>query len=581
MKEAPFAFNRHAWDGFVSSIKQLATSEEVGGKVKLLFVLLILFLFGINGLNVVNSYVGRDFMTAIEHQNRSGFIRMSLLYIAVFAASTVFAVVYRYTEERLGLLWREWATQRCISGYANHRVYYRLKMKGEIGNPDQRIADDIRTFSVTTLSFVLMFLNGTFTAVAFSGVLWSISPRLFVVSVLYAAAGTFFTFLLGRPLVRLNYDQLDKEANFRSALVYLRGNAESMALSRREGHLIQLGLKTLGDLARNFRRIISINRNVNFFTTGYNWMIQIIPALIVAPLFIEGKVEFGVITQSAIAFTQLLGAFSIIVTQFQSISSYTAVLARLGSLVDAGEREKTAMLSAPNISTGKKVIAYQGLTLRSPRSGRELIKNLSLAIPYGTRVLVRGKDETARAALFHATAGLWEISEGHLVRPRLDQILLLPELPYLPPGTIRELLLRPWPEEEEPIEQSLAAIQVPEDRIVEILRSLKIDSLLAGFGGLDTRHHWENNLPLEDQQLLVVARVLLAAPHFAFFDRPSTTLNPDQVDRVLGLLHEHAITYVTFEDVGHPVRLQYYDAVLELQEGGAWAFTPVQGGNVP
>lgn len=581
MKEGLFKLNRHVWNSAFRSIRQLAASEEVGGKVKLLFSLLILLLLGINGLNVVNSYVGRDFMTAIEHQDRPGFVRMAFFYIAVFAASTVVAVVYRYIEERLGLLWREWATKKFLGGYANHRVYYRLKLKGEIGNPDQRIADDVRTFSVTTLSFVLMFLNGTFTAVAFSGVLWSISPLLFVVSVLYATAGTFFTFILGRPLVRLNYDQLDKEANFRSALVYLRGNAESVALSRREGHLIQLGLNTLGALAANFRRIISINRNVNFFTTGYNWMIQIIPALIVAPLFIEGKVQFGVITQSAIAFTQLLGAFSIIVTQFQSISSYAAVLARLGTLIEASEREKAAVLSATDISVGEKEIVYQGVTLCSPRSGRVLIKGLTLTIPYGTRVLVRGEDETARSALFHGTAGLWDIAEGHIVRPPLDQILLLPELPYLPPGTIRELALRPWPEHDQPVERSLASIQVPEQHILHTLRTLKIDSLLSGFGGLDTRHHWENTLPLDDQQLLVVARVLLAKPQFAFLDRPSTTLSQEKVDWILELLRERGITYVTFEHADHPVRTQYYDAILELKEGGSWAFAPVKEAKIP
>ena len=194
---------------------------------------------------------------------------------------------------------------------------------------------------------MLILLNASLTVIAFSGVMWTISPLLFVVSVLYAAVGTFMTVIFGRPLVQLNYDQLDKEANLRGSLIYLRGNAESVAVSRREGHLIQLSLKYLGDLAMNFRRIIAVNRNVGFFTTGYNWLIQIIPALIIAPLFIDGKVEFGVITQSAIAFTQLLGAFSIIVNQFQSISSYTAVLARLAALAEAREKAKAEEEAAP------------------------------------------------------------------------------------------------------------------------------------------------------------------------------------------------------------------------------------------
>ncbi|PKN65965.1 MAG: ABC transporter [Deltaproteobacteria bacterium HGW-Deltaproteobacteria-15] len=575
MKDERIPINRQTLGSFLLVLRQFATAEKVGRKAVGLFALLIFFLFGLNGLNVLNSYVSRDFMTAIEYRNYEGFVHMALVYIGLFIVITLVSVTYSYTEQLLGLVWREWAAQESIMGYANHRVYYRLKTKGEVGNPDQRIADDIRTFSVTTLSFLLMLLNGTLTVIAFSGVLWTISPKLFIVAVLYSVAGTFLTFVLGRPLVRLNYDQLDKEANFRGSLIYLRGNAESLALSRREGHLIQLSFKNLGDLAANFRRIIAVSRNVGFFTTGYNWLIQIIPALIVAPLFINGKVEFGVISQSAIAFTHLLGAFSLIVTQFQSISSYTATSARLATLKEACEREANAERSNPPFSKDDSRIVYEGVTLRSPRSDRVLIRNLLIEIPQGRRVLVRGEDETARSALFHATAGLWDVSEGKIVRPRLEQILFLPELPYLPPGTVRELLMGPWPEEEGSMQSNLAAIQTSDERIMEALEALKIESLLKGFGGMDKRNHWENTLPLDDQQLLVIARLLVTQPRFAFLDRPSTTLNPGQLDWILALLKERSITYVTFEAKERSVNLNHYDVVLELEEGGAWAWKPV------
>ncbi len=580
MKDQRIPINRQSLGSFFLVLRQFATAERVGRKAVGLFALLLLFLFALNSLNVLNSYVGRDFMTAIEYRNYPGFIRMALVYIGVFVLTTIVTVIYSFTEQHLGLMWREWAVRLSMMGYADHRVYYRLKIKGEVGNPDQRIADDIRTFSATTLSFVLMVLNGTLTVIAFSGVLWSISPKLFVVAVLYAIAGTFLTFALGRPLVKLNYDQLDKEANFRGSLIYLRGNAESVALSRREGHLIQLSMKNLGELAANLRRIIAVTRNVGFFTTGYNWMIQIIPALFVAPMFISGKVEFGVITQSAIAFTHLVGAFSLIVTQFQSISSYTATAARLASLKEACEREMSAAASGTSLCKDIDRIVYDGLTLISPRSGRVLIKDLSIQIVQPKCVLVRGQDETARAALFQSTAGLLEVGGKKILRPPLEQILFLPELPYLPPGTIRELLLGPWPEKADSLESSLEGIQVPEERIMEALSTLKIESLLKGFGGLDTRHHWENTLPLDDQQLLVIARLFLAAPRFAFLDRPGTTLQPEKLDWILGLLKDRLITYVTFEPEDRIVNLDRYDMVLDLAREGAWAWKPVPGGQI-
>jgi vitamin B12/bleomycin/antimicrobial peptide transport system ATP-binding/permease protein len=82
-------------------------------------------------------------------------------------------------------------------------------------SPDQQIAEDVRAFTATTLSFSLMAINSAFTILSFSGVLWSISPLLFVISVVYAAVDSYLTIKLARPLVKLNSDQLDREASFR------------------------------------------------------------------------------------------------------------------------------------------------------------------------------------------------------------------------------------------------------------------------------------------------------------------------------------------------------------------------------
>jgi putative ATP-binding cassette transporter len=300
--------------------------------------LLVTLLLAMNGLNVVNSYVGRDFMTAIERRDWNGFLREGALYLGVFAVITVAAVSYSFTEQRLGLLWREWITQRIVRIYLEDRRYYRLTVSGTLTNPDQRIADDVRTFTTSTLSLALIFVNGVLTILAFSGVLWSISRLLFVAAVVYASIGSVMAVYLGRSLVRLNYDQADREADFRAGLIHVRENAESVALFGREDVLRRRLLQRLDALVGNMRRIIAVNRNLGFFTTGYNNLIQLIPALIVAPLFIRGTAEFGVISQSAMAFAYVVGAFSLVVTQFPSLSSYAAVLARLGPLAGlAGE----------------------------------------------------------------------------------------------------------------------------------------------------------------------------------------------------------------------------------------------------
>ena len=320
----------------VASIRTFARSE-VGWRAKLIFATILVLLIGASGLNVANSFVNRNLMSAIAERHFGGFVRQAQFTLAVFAGSTIVAVLARFAEERLGLLWREFLTKRCVAAYMANGTYHHLAMSGELANPDQRIAEDTRAFTATTLSFALMAINSAFTILAFSGVLWSISPELFVISVLYAALGSYLTIKLARPLVRLNSDQLDREASFRSALIHVREDAESIMLESGSERQIARLNERFDQLAANFRRITAVNRNVGFFSTGYNWIIQLIPVVIIAPAFMRGEVEFGVITQSAIAFTTVVAAFSLIVTQFQSLSNYAAVVSRLGSLVDAFE----------------------------------------------------------------------------------------------------------------------------------------------------------------------------------------------------------------------------------------------------
>jgi len=234
----------------------------------------------------------------------------------------------------------------------------------------------------------------------------------------------------------------------------------------REGRLTARLLRGIDGFADNFRRIISVNRNLGFFTTGYNYLIPIIPMLIVAPLFIRGKVEFGVVTQSAMAFAQVLGAFSLIVNQFQSISTFAAVIARLSVLVGAFEKGPPSSRTAVAVVVADGRIAYEGLTLFSPEGGGEVLKNLTADVPRGTRVLVVGANEAARTALFRTTPGIWPSGVGTLVRPPLDAVFFLPQRPYLPPGTLRELLLRTGQEQ-----------VITDDQIMTALRDAGLDSV--------------------------------------------------------------------------------------------------------
>ncbi|GAA5117855.1 ABC transporter ATP-binding protein/permease [Luteolibacter yonseiensis] len=523
-------------------------------------VTLVLLMIAINGLNVLNSYVGRDFMSSIEHRNMRMFELQALYYVGVFLLSTAAAVLYRFTEERLGILWREQLTRRLIGAYMDDRTYYRLDSATGVANPDQRISEDVRAFTTTTLSFILLIVNGTLTAISFSGVLWSISPFLFCVAVTYAVCGSVFTILLGKPLIRLNYNQLDMEANFRADLIHVRENSESIALAHREGRFKARLNKRLDALTTNFRRLIRINRNLGFFTNGYNYFIQIIPALIIAPMFIAGNKEFGVITQSTMAFATLLGAFSLIVTQFQSISAFTAVTARLHSLNDAIEKAHEVTPCSIAVDETVDRMIYENVTLLTADRGRVLLAGLNLEITRGSRWLVKAHDDAQKVALFRATASVWDNGGGHIIRPGLDNILFLPERPYLPPGTLREVLLRTGAEN-----------VVPDELIHSVLAKLDLEEIIARAHGLDTDQDWDDLLSIGEQHLLSVSRIFLAKPAFVFLDRPGSALTKNQISSILEKLSEQGIGSVVLSKNGES-RLRY-DSVLEIKADGSWDVT--------
>ena len=548
---------RLTWQRFRVALRMLVTSEA-GPKAIMLSGLLVLCMIAINGLNVINSYVGRDFMSSIENKNFHGFKYEAMLYILVFVGSTVAAVFYRFTEERLGILWREQLTRRLTDVYMSDRTYYRLDSASGVANPDQRITDDVRAFTTTTLSFVLLILNGTLTAVSFSGVLWTISPTLFGVAVGYAVCGSLLTILLGKPLIRLNYNQLDMEANFRSDLIHVRENSESIALAHREGRFKARLNKRLDALTFNFRRLIRINRNLGFFTTGYNYMIQIIPALIVAPMFISGGVsEFGVITQSTMAFATLLGAFSLIVTQFQSISTFTAVTARLYKLSDAMEKAHNAKTCAIEVGETPDRLSYEDVTLYSADKSRLLVADLNLEILRGSRWLITGSDDAPKVALFRATASVWECGGGRISRPGLDDILFLPERPYLPPGTLRDVLLRTGKE-----------LDTADSEIMKVLTNLGLQEVVTRAGGLGVDQDWDDLLSIGEQHLISVSRIFLAKPAFVFLDRPGSSLPKNQISTILDLLTEQNIGAVILSKNGES-RL-HYDGHLDIKADGSW-----------
>ena len=556
---------RLTWAHFRRVVSLFLKSDE-SGKAKLLAIALFLFTLCIIGMNVVNSYVGRDFMSAIEHRNFKGFYHYALLYLGVFVGSTIVAVICRWAEESLGLLWRNFMTRKMVALYIDQRIYLHMEELGSLTNPDQRIAEDVKQLTVSTLSFLLLILNGTITALSFSGVLWSISPHLFVVAVAYAGLGSLMTILLGRPLIRLNYQQSDQEADFRSELIRVREHAEGIALIGNEGRMRDRLLRRLDKLVNNYRNIIGVNRRLNYASICYNYLIQLIPVVFIAPMFIRGEVEFGVIGQAAMAFATLLGAFSLVVTQFQSISTYASVLTRLTELLEASDRAKIKdAASCIGCSTVSDLFAYNELTLHAlHQPDKILIDKLTALIPPKLRVLVTGPNDAAKQGFFRASAGLYDAGTGNIYRPPLDKMAFLPEQPYLPSSTLRELLVPKELDE-----------KITDTEITEVVRAVGLGATLAKHNGLqaDAVLNWQELLSFSEQQLAAVGRVMLARPDFAFLDHLDSALPEPLHKHVLKVLADREIACISVGD--EKADPACHDVTLEFFEDGTWKWTPL------
>lgn len=306
-----------------------------------------LLFFGLIGLTILNSgisvafsYLGKDFWNALSSKNESEFYGVLLRYVPALLAGAPIVTYYGFQREQLANSWREWMTERTLEMYSNdRRVYYSLERGQEIDNPDQRIAEDVKTFTQYSLTLFITIIRSIVDLGSFSLILWSIYPQLFFAIIAYAAFGTITTSYIGKNLIGLNFKQLQKEADFRFSLVRLRENSESIAFyngEELEGNFIRDRFKKVVD---NTNDVNVAQRNLEFFTNGYRYIISILPIAVVAPRYFAGAIELGAISQSAGAFSHILNDVSIIINQFESLSSFSAGIDRLSQFYKGVRQE--------------------------------------------------------------------------------------------------------------------------------------------------------------------------------------------------------------------------------------------------
>ncbi|MBC7969970.1 MAG: ABC transporter ATP-binding protein/permease [Verrucomicrobia bacterium] len=523
----------------------------------------VLFLLAYTGLSVVLNNKRGVLISALSAKDEARFWETVVIFIGVLVIYAPLLAGYRYLRDRLSLQWRRWLTNRFVDNYFGDRAYYNLSTSDvDIDNPDQRIAEDVRSFTQESLSFLLVLVESVLAVIAFSGVLWGISRPLVVFLLLYAIVGTLVTTVVfGKPLVRLNFEQLKKEANFRFSLVRIRENAEAIAFYRGEEQEASQVKQRFLEVFDNVKRLLLWELNLNVLTNAYEFIPFVLPALVVAPAIFAGELEVGKVSEAQGAFIRVFFSLNLVVARFQELTTFGAGINRLytfAAFLEQTEPDEPEAPPQPIIQTvTADRLALEHLTLQTPNYQRTLVADLSVEVVTGQGLLVMGASGCGKSSLLRAIAGLWDSGSGTIVRPDADKILFLPQRPYMVLGTLRDQILYPN-----------THIEADDQHLKQILAQVNLADLDERFGDFDAERDWADVLSQGEQQRLTFARLLLQKPPYAILDEATSALDSDNEER----LYEHLRAIgTTFLSVGHRSTLtQYHQSVLEFSQDKTW-----------
>jgi putative ATP-binding cassette transporter len=471
------------------------------------------------------------FYDALQDKNEAVFWAQLGRFTWLAFAFIILAVYKFYLTQLLEVRWRAWMTGHYLQRWLDGQAFYRLELmrfqqqptagQANPDNPDQRIQEDINLFTTYTVSLSMGLLNAVVTLASFVGILWGLSggfafspggssyniPGFMVwMAVLYCAVGSLLTHYIGRPQIRLNFEQQRVEADFRHHMVRVREYSESIALDRGEAveqtQLDQRFSRVLG----NYLRLIKAQKNLVWFTSFFGQAAVVFPFVVAAPRFFSGAIQLGELMQISSAFGQVQGALSWFVDSYSNLASWRATTDRLTSFEASFTALSHAQRSLSAINS--EALDATDLSLALP-NGNLLLTDTALHAAAGARVLLQGPSGSGKSTLFRTLAGIWPFATGTLARP-LDA-MFIPQRPYFPNGPLRDALAYP----------SLAS-QYNDAQLRQALQDAELPALADR---LDEAGAWSQQLSGGEQQRLAVARVLLKKPRWVFADEATSALD--------------------------------------------------------
>ena len=521
-------------------------------------------------LNVQYNFWNRDFFNALEAKDTNAFWVLIPHFFGLSALTVGGTALQAYLTQMLQMRWRVWITREYLGTWLGARSYYHLELDPRgTDNPDQRMSEDLKQLTTNTLDLLLGLLHNIVMLVSFIAILWSVSHAVsFTVlgsswnlpgdmvwaALLYAVIGSAATYWIGRPLIRLRFQQERLEADMRYSLMRTREHAEGIALYRGERAEASNINERIEGLKRNWREIMRATLKLNGLSSTYTQIGILFPYFLAAPRYFSGQITLGGLTQIAGAFDTVRTSLSWFVFNYQALAIWKASIDRLLTF-EAALASVPAGASgdvAPLVSAPGTAITVDALAVALP-SGQKLLDGVNLEIKPGERIMLGGAPGVGKSTLFRALGGLWPATAGRISLPAGDRILFLPQKPYLPIGRLADVVA--YPGEAHDFEQK---------RLRAVLERVGLAPLADR---LEEKQNWSQVLSGGEQQKVAVARALLAEPDWLFLDEATSALDEASEARLYTVLREDLPSTAVVSISHRPGLSRHHDRQLTLSEG--------------